>query len=457
MIDRQHASESRKRRALRSVAQIGSMSWFVLDFAVAFIASMGAFLLSPHESATASLGGVLSLEFTLIALSFAAMTAILANILGLHELTLNIRFSALMNRCLLVAFAAVAIVSVLLLFVQFITLGRYIIVFSFLLIAIGLTATRLAKLLFVTRNRARILFYGSPRFQKSAHEDIQKDIWMSHHFEPTMLDHEKEYSTQDIINLGVSEVVINTDDEGVLSPENLFALTENGIRISSYAYFIEQNKQYIPINEIDTIWMINAQLDRAHPFYNSLKRLIDVMASFTGLLVFSPILIVLIFLIRRDSPGPAIYKQERVGQFGELFWIYKLRSMTNNAEKEGAQWAQVDDNRVTRIGAILRRTRLDELPQLWNVLSGEMSLVGPRPERPEFVDPLRQQIPFFDQRHLVKPGITGWAQINYPYGASVEDSKSKLSYDLYYIKHLSWSLDIHIMLRTVGTLAAGSR
>jgi lipopolysaccharide/colanic/teichoic acid biosynthesis glycosyltransferase len=158
-----------------------------------------------------------------------------------------------------------------------------------------------------------------------------------------------------------------------------------------------------------------------------------------------------------ESPGSAFYSQVRIGQFGRPFRIWKLRSMRNDAEKNGAQWAQERDARVTRIGRILRRTRFDEVPQFINVLKGEMSLVGPRPERPEFVGELAKQIPFYQQRHMLKPGITGWAQINLPYGATPESALNKLKYDLYYLKHASVTLDLQVLLRTIGALMKGSR
>ena len=162
-------------------------------------------------------------------------------------------------------------------------------------------------------------------------------------------------------------------------------------------------------------------------------------------------------VVKLESKGPAFYSQVRVGRFNRPFRIYKLRTMVNNSETSGAQWATKNDSRITAVGKFLRKTRLDELPQFWNVLKGEMSLVGPRPERPEFVEDLGKEIPFYLQRHLVKPGLTGWAQINYPYGASVEDSYNKLTYDFYYIKNASMGLDLQIFLRTTGTVMKGSR
>ena len=161
--------------------------------------------------------------------------------------------------------------------------------------------------------------------------------------------------------------------------------------------------------------------------------------------------------VKLESRGPIFYSQIRTGLHNQPFKIWKLRTMRADAEKDGPQWARGKDHRVTRIGRFLRRSRLDEVPQFWNILKGEMSLVGPRPERPEFVEKLSREIPFYNPRHLVKPGLTGWAQINYPYGASSEDSMNKLKFDLYYIKHASPGLDLQIMLRTIGAMMKGSR
>jgi exopolysaccharide biosynthesis polyprenyl glycosylphosphotransferase len=213
----------------------------------------------------------------------------------------------------------------------------------------------------------------------------------------------------------------------------------------------------VPVEEIGAEWLFSARLELAHPYYYGVKRAVDFLAGLAGLLLTAPVMIVAMILIKYESPGPAVYSQIRVGQFGRQFRIYKLRSMVQDAEKNGAQWAAQRDGRITKLGRFLRRTRLDEAPQFWNILKGEMSLVGPRPERPEFVDQLRHRISFFVQRHLVKPGLTGWAQINYPYGASIEDTRNKLKYDLFYIKRASIGLDIQIILRTIGAMMKGSR
>jgi lipopolysaccharide/colanic/teichoic acid biosynthesis glycosyltransferase len=172
------------------------------------------------------------------------------------------------------------------------------------------------------------------------------------------------------------------------------------------------------------------------------------------LVVIAPVMGLLAIAVRLTSHGPALYRQERVGVNGKVFTVLKLRSMRADAEEAtGAVWASRGDTRVTSLGSFLRRTRLDEVPQLWNILRGEMSLVGPRPERPEFVHGLEAQIPFYGARHVVKPGLTGWAQVRYTYGASVEDAMEKLQYDLYYIKNLSFSFDLFIMFETLKTVA----
>ena len=180
------------------------------------------------------------------------------------------------------------------------------------------------------------------------------------------------------------------------------------------------------------------------------KRLFDISASLLLLALTAPIIVLFAILIKLESKGPAFYRQIRVGLFGQNFSILKLRSMRQDAEIDGkAVWASEDDPRITRIGKFIRKVRIDELPQAWSVLRGDMSFVGPRPERPEFVEELETQMRYYAERHMVKPGITGWAQINYPYGASIEDARHKLEYDLYYAKNYTPFLDLLILLQTI--------
>jgi exopolysaccharide biosynthesis polyprenyl glycosylphosphotransferase len=178
------------------------------------------------------------------------------------------------------------------------------------------------------------------------------------------------------------------------------------------------------------------------------------MAIIIGIMTL-PVMLVAAIIVRLESPGPIIYSQDRVGENGKEFKVHKFRSMRNDAEKDGAKWAQVNDPRVTKFGNFMRKTRIDELPQLVNVLKGQMSFIGPRPERMVFIKELEKEIPYYNLRHMVKPGLTGWAQVMYPYGASVEDARRKLEYDLYYIKHHSLYLDMMIMFMTFKTVVFG--
>jgi exopolysaccharide biosynthesis polyprenyl glycosylphosphotransferase len=185
------------------------------------------------------------------------------------------------------------------------------------------------------------------------------------------------------------------------------------------------------------------------------KRTMDVALAFTALVLSLPPMAIVACAIRLDSKGPILFRQQRVGERGRVFVLKKFRSMTVDAERDGPVWATARDPRVTRVGRWLRRSRLDELPQFWNVLAGDMSFVGPRPERPEFVETLQREIPFYRGRHSVRPGITGWAQVRHPYAASVEDSMEKLQYDLYYIKNLSPLLDLVVLLSTLQVVLFG--
>lgn len=230
-----------------------------------------------------------------------------------------------------------------------------------------------------------------------------------------------------------------------------------GLEILDYAGLHEQMAQEIPLDHIDDEWLMHAAMNSSRIHIRKIKRVMDVMAALTGLILSLPITLVAALLVRIDSPGPVLFCQKRAGLDGVPFTLIKFRTMRADAEAHGAVWARQHDSRVTRIGKILRKSRIDEIPQLFNVLRGAMSLVGPRPERPEFIESLSKAIPFYQERLLVAPGVTGWAQVVFPYAASIESSRKKLQYDLYYIKHMSFFFDLLIMLRTIKTILVGLR
>jgi sugar transferase (PEP-CTERM system associated) len=229
----------------------------------------------------------------------------------------------------------------------------------------------------------------------------------------------------------------------------------DAIAIEESATFYERLTGKISLELLRPIWLIFSNHSRLTRIYRHWRRLFDVIAALIGIIVSLPIMLFTAIAIKLDSKGPIFYTQERVGMSDARFKIIKFRSMGTDAEKDGAVWARESDIRVTRIGRIIRKLRIDELPQFFNVLHGEMSFIGPRPERPEFVCLLAHEIPFYSQRHLVKPGLTGWAQIRYPYGASVKDAMEKLQYDLYYIKNQSPVLDLIIIFETIRIVIFG--
>ena len=252
----------------------------------------------------------------------------------------------------------------------------------------------------------------------------------------------------------VERVVVSlADARGKLPMDRLLDMKLDGVVFDHLASVYEEYTGKIAVENLRPSWLIFSEGFRKSRVLTATKRFADLLVAVILLLLAGPVMGLVAIAVRLSSPGPALYHQRRVGQNGRVFTVHKFRSMRADAEAgTGAVWASQNDSRVTPVGAFLRKTRLDELPQLWNVLRGEMSLVGPRPERPEFVEMLTREIPFYRQRHAVKPGVTGWAQVCYTYGASVEDAMEKLQYDLFYIKNLSIGLDVFILFKTVQTV-----
>jgi sugar transferase (PEP-CTERM system associated) len=260
------------------------------------------------------------------------------------------------------------------------------------------------------------------------------------------------------LRLGVDEIVVALSERrgGNMPLRELLDCKVFGIRVVDIATHFEKSLHRISLKHVNPGWLVFGEGFNQGPIRSAVKRLCDVLVSLLLLLVSAPVMLMTALVIKLESRGPVFYRQERVGQNGVPFLVTKFRSMVTDAEKDGKpRWATKNDSRVTRVGKFIRRTRIDELPQLFNVLSGEMSLVGPRPERQYFVDELVEKIPFFAVRHSVKPGVTGWAQVRYDYGATVEDAANKLQYDLYYVKNHSLFLDLLILVETVAVVLTG--
>jgi sugar transferase (PEP-CTERM system associated) len=256
---------------------------------------------------------------------------------------------------------------------------------------------------------------------------------------------------------GVDRIVVSMGERrGQFPSDQLLRLSLSGhVSIEEGASFYERLTGRVHLDMLRPSWLIFSGRGRQVRLNAFARALFHRLVALAGAILSLPIAILTAILIKLDSRGPVLYRQERVGRNGRPFTLMKFRSMRVDAEKNGPVWAQSADDRVTRVGRIIRKIRVDEIPQFWNILKGEMSFVGPRPERPHFVAQLAEEIPYYEQRHLIAPGLTGWAQIKYPYGSSIEDARQKLQYDLYYIKNQSLMLDAAILFETVKTILFG--
>ncbi|TMJ18083.1 MAG: TIGR03013 family PEP-CTERM/XrtA system glycosyltransferase, partial [Alphaproteobacteria bacterium] len=255
-----------------------------------------------------------------------------------------------------------------------------------------------------------------------------------------------------VVRHGASEVVLALEERrNALPLSDLLRIKTTGVHVNDLSSFLERETGRVDLDSLNPSWLIFSDgFSSGRRISSAGKRLFDILVSAAILILTAPLIGITALAVKLESKGPAFFRQRRVGLYGQPFEILKIRSMREDAEVGGkAVWAQKDDPRVTRVGQIIRKLRIDELPQAWTVLKGEMSLVGPRPERPQFVSDLEARLPFYAERHVVKPGITGWAQINFPYGASIEDARQKLEYDLYYAKNYTPFLDLLILLQTI--------
>ncbi len=258
--------------------------------------------------------------------------------------------------------------------------------------------------------------------------------------------------------LGVDEIVVALAERrsGSMPMRELLDCKVRGVRVFDVATHFERTLGQIRIDFVNAGWLIFGDGFNQGFYRTAIKRVFDIACALLLIVLAAPVMLVTAIAIKLESRGAVFYRQERVGRNNHVFKVIKFRSMAADAEKDGKpRWAATNDSRITRVGNLIRRMRIDELPQLFNVLAGEMSLVGPRPERPFFVDQLTQEIPYYALRHSVKPGVTGWAQVRYQYGSTVEDSQEKLQYDLYYVKNHTLFLDIVILLETVGVVLTG--
>lgn len=372
--------------------------------------------------------------------------------------------------------AAALVLSVIFFMFPGIKLWRSIFLLGFVFAFVGILLTRLIfmQLVDLERFKRRILVLGAgPRAGRIADlterrlgEDftVVDYLCMSDEIAAVPVYHDVS-SVGSLLDYcrdhNVDEIVTAAEERrGSLPLRDLLACKLGGVLITDYSSFMERETGRVDLDALVPSWLIYSDGGRRTQLDIFVKRAIDIGASLILLAVALPFIIVAGILVYLTSRGPILFKQDRVGRYGKVFRLLKLRTMRVDAEQDGVpQWATENDPRVTLVGRFLRATRIDELPQIFNVLVGDMSFVGPRPERPYFVETLTKELPYYVERHAVKPGITGWAQVRYPYGASVDDAREKVQYDLYYIKNYSVFLDLLILFQTVRVIlfSTGSR
>ncbi len=309
--------------------------------------------------------------------------------------------------------------------------------------------------------KERVVFVGENDYTEDLLESVKKDG--QYVFVMSLNNTDMKALGKEILELYNTkkfDVLVDFTDKLLRDPkitEKLLQYKLEGLQYYNYLEFYETYENKLPISHLSPKWFLeNTGFEIYHNNFNlKAKRLLDLLFALLIGIFAAPVIVLAAIIVKLESKGPVFFIQERIGEGNKKFNIVKFRSMTTDAEKDGPQWASKNDNRVTKFGKIMRATRIDELPQLWNVLRGEMSFVGPRPEREFFIQQLEKEIPYYNLRHTVKPGLTGWAQVMYPYGASVEDAYRKLQYDLYYIKHHSIPFDVTVLLKTVTIVIFG--
>jgi exopolysaccharide biosynthesis polyprenyl glycosylphosphotransferase len=346
----------------------------------------------------------------------------------------------------------------------YVHIGRWVIIGSFVIASTAAFLCRMAARELACRAKARLMLVGPRRkFRplalqlRTAHREFyERPVYLSKLSESVA---ERRNQIMDAFHAHRPDEIVVMDNDSTLVDllHHSALILRSGCGVFSYSTYHEKLLGEVPVHCIDERGVLGGGFNVGSLHTGLVKRPLDMLLAIIGLLIGAPLMLLCAIVVKLTSPGPIIYKQVRVGRYGRLFHIYKFRTMRADAERDGAQWAKTKDVRVTPVGNLLRRTRFDELPQLWNILRGDMSLVGPRPERPEFVETLRNQIPHYELRHLVPPGLTGWAQVRFRYGSTIEDAQRKLAFDLFYVRHCGLTFDAAICLRTLAAMAKGAR
>jgi exopolysaccharide biosynthesis polyprenyl glycosylphosphotransferase len=421
---------------------------FIIAVAVAIIVPL---FFSPSSETLV----LVTMEKTVIYSLFFGLSCLLfGEVFGLREQNFQIGFAKSFFLPLTSAFLASLALLLLVWGVEYSFIGRFAFGKIFLVTALGsFLSNILINKFFSSHPTSCLLFLSSIR----RNQIIEATKHSPHLFRWVDLDIiGKKESIQSVCKTEKIDLLV-IDEENTEFDFDIVQMLSQGTQVLGLLDFWQKYIGCIPPSEVHQSWLTKLDLRMRNPLALKLKRTADVVLSLLALTITAPLLLIVFFLVVVESGFPLIFSQTRTGFLNQNFTIYKIRTMRNDAEKKGAIWASENDSRVTNIGKILRKLRIDEIPQFWNVIKGDMSIVGPRPERPEFQEELNQSVPYWNARHLVKPGITGWAQIKFKYASSMQTSEQKLAYDLYYLRNLSFALDFEIILGTLRSIGKGSR
>ncbi len=443
------------------------------DGLLCFIATLlSAMTLSQAASGAAAMASLTTPSVLLSACAFALVMALMYSFVGLYRHR-NLGILPLVLRIAFVFAVGGYITYLAIKFVDYDGYASRLVGYSLVYLLAGMAVYRGAA--WMVRRAVgirRVLIVGSGAEAQQVCADLRSaDQWIGYEvvgFFPSAADAASTRTSQDAPTFSsqsklaelvrthrVNEIIVAVREQrgGGVPMDQLLDCRIAGVPILDLAGFYERTKAEVPVDSLKASWLVYGDGFVQGRAREITKRVFDIVSSATLLVLGAPLMVLTAIMIRLDSRGPILYQQERVGLGGKTFQCIKFRSMRTDAEKDGvARWATKNDNRITRVGAFIRKTRIDELPQLFSVLRGEMSMVGPRPERPSFVAQLREQIPYYDLRHTVKPGLTGWAQVRFSYGASLDDARRKHQFDLYYVKNNSLLLDLQVLIETVSVV-----
>jgi sugar transferase (PEP-CTERM system associated) len=445
--------------------QVSARGFATFGFETALISGAIVVAASLHGSLEAALGASWKIAFATL------VCALCFYYNDLYDLTVVRSRAELLIRVLRAAGTAAMLLALASLAIPDLVIGQGVFLTWLWLLILSVPGWRLAfdRLCANPHLEERLLIVGSGRLAATVVEQVRGQCDFPYRIVGCVEEAESTGASLGVPVLGstgdllalverhrIDRIVVSLSDRRRHMPvQELLKAKLAGVRVEDAATTYERIAGKILTEGTTPSWFVFSDGFRAARGTRTVKRALDILMAVIGLVLAAPLMVLTALAVRLDSRGPIFYRQERVGERGRTFTLYKFRSMRTDAENGTPVWARGNDDRVTRVGRFIRLTRLDELPQLWNVLRGEMSFVGPRPERPYFVDQLTAVIPYYAERHSVKPGVTGWAQVKYRYGSSIEDAIEKLRYDLYYIKHLSIAFDLTIVFDTVKVILSG--